>query len=88
MSKDSEYKRNSKIVKEIYNIDPSDKSVNIHHIVKRSDVKRRPRFWEGFNVNQLSNLIPLDIRIHDRTHELINQVEPPDQPKHRRKHRH
>lgn len=45
--------------------------VNLHHICFKSDYKRGllPR---DFNVNQRSNLIPLEIEVHNELHKIID----------------
>lgn len=87
MSSKETYKENCRRVREIYGIGVNDSSVNVHHIIQRSDKKKHPELWRDYNINQKSNLIPLKREIHQQVHDLINAMEPPDQPKHRRKHR-
>ena len=64
----SRYQENKSRVREIYGIDPKDRSVNVHHIVFRSDDV-------DIDKNEKSNLIPLKIEDHDELHRRIQQLE-------------
>ena len=85
MSKET-YKQNRDRVFAIYGINPNDPNYSCHHLLFKSDFKKHPEMWKDHRVNELSNLCPLPTTEHARLHDLINTMEPPDQPKHRRKH--
>lgn len=53
----------------IYGLNPDDKRYNCHHIVQRSDLGTLVSL--DFEVNALSNLIPMKIREHKELHERI-----------------
>ena len=44
---------------------------NIHHVYQKRD-KREHSLPTGFNVNQRSNLIPLEIPVHNELHKIID----------------
>lgn len=44
---------------------------NIHHVYQKRD-KREHSLPPGFNVNQRSNLIPLEIEVHNELHKIID----------------
>ena len=72
MSKES-IKRNYARVYEIYGIEPNDRRYNIHHIVFKRDCKSG--LMKNFDVNQLSNLIPLRKEQHAELHRRVDLIE-------------
>ena len=82
MSKEGHYKENSLRVREIYGYEKSDKTVNIHHIVLRSDYKRDRKFWdasvptERFDLDAVANLCPLPIEVHANLHRRLEGLPP------------
>jgi len=76
------YKDNSFRVREIYGYERSDKTVNIHHIVLRSDYKRDRKFWdasvptERFDLDAVANLCPLPIEVHANLHRRLEGLPP------------
>lgn len=54
---------------EIYGLDPNDKRYNCHHICQRSDIGTLLPL--DFEVNALSNLIPMKTHEHKQLHERI-----------------
>jgi len=72
MSKES-IKANYKRVYEIYGIDPKDKRYNIHHIVFKRDCKKG--LMKNFEVNKISNLIPLRRGEHAELHRRVDLME-------------
>jgi len=85
MSKET-YKQNRDRVFAIYGINPNDPNYSCHHLLFKSDFKRRPELKKDHKVNEKSNLCPLQREIHQQLHKKIDEMEPQDQPKHRRKH--
>jgi len=75
MSKEKLFEKNCTRVREIYGIDKNDHSYNIHHVIFKRDVKKDKGMWKGFNINQLSNLIPLKREEHDRLHRIVDNLE-------------
>jgi len=82
MSKEGHYKENSLRVREIYGYEKSDKTVNIHHIVLRSDYKKDRKFWdasvptERFDLDAVANLCPLKIEAHANLHRRLEGLPP------------
>jgi hypothetical protein len=87
MSASKEYKQNRIRVFEIYGVNPADPNYNCHHIIQRSDFKKHPEQWKDHHVNEISNLIPLTTRDHDRVHEMINERDGVDQQQKKHKKR-
>jgi hypothetical protein len=67
------YKANRERAYEIYGIDLTDKNYNCHHIVTHED-KKNGLVPQNFDINCLSNLIPLKIRDHVSLHNKINAL--------------
>ena len=92
MSKER-YRENRARVAKIYGLEPDE--VSCHHIIEKSDVKKRGGVFEGYDVDQLSNLYPFKVdgkgsssSEHTRTHQLIERNEPQaNTPKRKRKGR-
>ena len=84
MGKEGHYKENSYRVREIYGYEKSDKTVNIHHIVLRSDYKttEQRKFWdasvptERFDLDGKGNLCPLPIEVHANLHRRLEGLPP------------
>ena len=80
MGKEGHYKENSYRVREIYGYEKSDKTVNIHHIVLRSDYKTKEqrKFWDDsvpsgrFDINGKGNIFPVTLEEHARINAKIN----------------
>lgn len=72
MNKES-IKANYKRVYEIYGIDPHDPRYNIHHMVFKRDVKSG--LMKDFDVNKISNLIPLLKEDHAQLHKKVDLME-------------
>jgi hypothetical protein len=66
-------KANYRRVYEIYGIDPRDHSYNIHHIIMKREVKSG--LMKNFDVNKISNLIPLLKEDHAKLHKRIDLME-------------
>ncbi len=75
MSERWRYKSNRERVLRLYGYDGAFKegqgNVSVHHIVQRSDLKNDPDLWQDFDVDALSNLVPVRRSVHNRTHHLI-----------------
>lgn len=66
-------------VYDIYRIPKKERrQYQIHHIVFRSDVKKDPQLWKGFDVEKIANLYPLKITEHKRLHKMIDDMENPN----------
>ena len=72
MSKES-LKKSYARVYEIYGIEPNDRRYNIHHIVFKRDCKKG--LMKDFDVNKISNLIPLRKEQHASLHKRVDLVE-------------
>lgn len=72
MSKES-LKKSYARVYEIYGIEPNDRRYNIHHIIMKREVKSG--LMKNFDVNQISNLIPLLKEDHAKLHKRIDLME-------------
>src|SRR5574344_979630 len=55
------------------NLNPHDKKYTCHHIFQRSD-KHRGLIPDNFNVDRVSNLIPLDIETHNDLHFMLDNI--------------
>jgi len=77
MGKEKLFEENRQRVFEIYGINPHDHRYDIHHIVFRSDFKKRG-FGLGLGkdyMNSKANLYPLTIEEHERLHKKIEERE-------------
>lgn len=54
---------------EIYGKNPKDKRYNCHHNIGRAEAKEL--IGKDFEINQLSNLIPMRIETHAQLHKRI-----------------
>ena len=72
MSKES-LKKSYARVYEIYGIEPNDRRYNIHHIIMKREVKSG--LMKNFDVNKISNLIPLLKEDHAKLHKRIDLME-------------
>jgi len=69
---DKELDRNKKLVFQECGLKPKDKKThNVHHIVEKSDIKRR-LVPKSFPINERENLIPLPIIVHNELHDLMD----------------
>ena len=69
---DKELTRNKKIVFEECGLRSKDKkSYNVHHVVEKSDIKRK-LVPKSFPINERENLIPLPKDIHEELHDLMD----------------
>ena len=91
MAKEKLFEQNRQRVFEIYGINPRDPRYDVHHIIFRSDFKKRG-FGLGLGkdyMNSKANLYPMLKEEHRLLHQRVEEQEPPIiyQAKRRKKRR-
>ena len=70
MKEHSDSEKNRDRLYEIYEIPEVErKEYTIHHIVFKAD--RHKAEFQGYNIDQISNLCPLPLKEHRRLHDII-----------------
>lgn len=65
--KEARYELTKCVERKELHIRPNDKKINFHHIIHRSDYENN-LVSKDFPLNEEGNIIPLNIRVHERLH--------------------